>query len=143
MRRLGSSIALLAIFLTASLAPCKSSRKNDSTFEIDRPTVIAFFPSNEKANSKTDDKSESLSDFQLYTASVRQPLEQAGADLEVVYSRSFQTVLDGKMTTFRPARAEPGYYFATPGKRPRIEYGVMSDKDILRVAHEYFGSAMK
>jgi hypothetical protein len=142
MRRLGSSIALLAIFLTATLALCKSSKKSGA-FEIDRPTVIAFFPTVSKTDRKNSDADEALSDFQLYTASARGRPEQAGVDLEVVYSRSFQIVLDAKTTSFKPKKAEPGYYFAGPGKRPRIEYGVMSDADILRVAHEYFGSAMK
>jgi hypothetical protein len=30
-----------------------------------------------------------------------------------------------------------------PGKKPRIEYGVMNDQDIVRTAAEYFGRAMK
>lgn len=142
MRRLRSSIALLTIFLAVNLAPGKSSEKTPH-FEISQPTVIAFFPSNAKANSKTDDMSESLSDFQLYAESARQQFQKVGVDLEVVYARSFRVVADSKAVTFHPAKAEPGYYFAAPNKKPRIEYGVMTDAEILRVAQEYFGLVVK
>jgi hypothetical protein len=141
MRRLPLFTAWLMIFLVAAPAPCKTSRKA-APFEIDRPTVIAFFPSEEKIEGKDTDTNDSLSDFQLYAASARQRMS-GNVDLEVVYTRSFQVVLDGRVTTFSPPRAEPGYYFAAPGKKPRIEYGVMNDSDILRVAQEYFGTAMK
>jgi hypothetical protein len=30
-----------------------------------------------------------------------------------------------------------------PGKKPRVEYGVMADADLLQVANEYFGLAPK
>jgi hypothetical protein len=123
-------------------APCKSSQKA-APFEIDRPTVIAFFPSDSKADGKNDDANDSLSDFQLYAASARQPLQNAGVDLQVTYARAFQVAIDAKVTTFRPPKAEPGYYFAMPGKKPRIEYGVMNDSDVLRIAREYFDGAMK
>lgn len=142
MRRLSSSIALLTILLTATFAICKSSKRSGA-IEIGGPTVIAFFPTVSKTDRKHSDDDESLSDFQLYTASARQPLQQAGVDLQVEYSRSFEVVFDGKSTTFKPAKGAPGYYFAMPGKKPRIEYGVMNDKDIVRTATEYFGRAMK
>jgi hypothetical protein len=111
--------------------------------EINGPTVIAFFPEVSKTDRKDSDADESLSEFQLYAASARQRLEGEGVNLQEVFTRSFEIVLDGRSTTFRPSKATPGYYFATPGKKPRIEYGVMSDTDILRVAHEYFGAAVK
>jgi hypothetical protein len=40
---------------------------------------------------------------------------------------------------FRPVKGDVGYYFVAPGKKPRIEYGVMTDADLLQVANEYFG----
>ena len=142
MRRLICSAVWLAIVLTVTPAPCKSSQKV-AAFEIDRPTVIAFFPHDAKADGKNDDTNESLSYFQLYAASAQRRLQNAAVDLQVIYARSFQIVLDAKVTTFRPPKAEPGYYFAMPGHKPRIEYGVMTDTDIVRIAREYFGSAMK
>ncbi len=30
-----------------------------------------------------------------------------------------------------------------PGKKPRIEYGVMTDADLLQVANDYFGTSAK
>lgn len=140
MRRLTPAVALLAILLAATLAVCKSSKQSDA-FEIRGPTVIAFFPTS--SDLKKDDANSALFDFQLYTSSARRSLEQGGVAFEVVYSRSFHVVLDGRVTEFKPAKASPGCYFATHGKKPRIEYGVMNDSDVVRIAHEYFGAAMK
>jgi hypothetical protein len=142
MRKVTPAVALLAILMMAGIASGRSSRKS-SAMEIDGPTVIAFYPEVSKTDRKNSDADESLSEFQLYAASARQRLESEGVNMQEVFTRSFEVVLDGRATTFRPSKATPGYYFATPGRKPRIEYGVMSDTDILRVAKEYFGAAMK
>lgn len=140
MRRLNSAIALLTILLTGTVASGKSSKKPDG-IEISGPTVIAFYPTN--SDLKKNDENSALFDFQLYATSARRTLEQSGVDFEVVNTRSFNVVLDGRRTTFKPAKASPGCYFAMPGKKPRVEYGVMNDQDIVRTAHEYFGRALK
>lgn len=140
MRRVASAVALLTILLAATFALGKSAKKSDA-FEISGPTVIAFYPTS--TDLKKDDANSGLFDFQLYTTSARRTLQQSGVDFEVVNTRSFNVVLDGKATTFKPAKAAPGCYFAMPGKKPRIEYGVMNDQDIVRTANEYFGRAMK
>lgn len=36
-----------------------------------------------------------------------------------------------------------GYYFISPGKQPRVEYGVMTDDDLLHAAKEHFGTSTK
>lgn len=41
---------------------------------------------------------------------------------------------------FTPTKEKVGYYLISPGKKPRIEYGVMTDTDLLQVAKDYFGS---
>jgi hypothetical protein len=142
MRRLTSAVAWLTILLVVNPAPCRTSRK-PAPLDIDRPTVIAFYPSDAKVNGKDDDADSSLSDFQLYTASAQQHLQNTNVHVETVFTRSFQILLDSKVITFHSPKAEPGYYFAMPGKKPRIEYGVMNDSDIVRVAQEYFGTTMK
>jgi hypothetical protein len=43
------------------------------------------------------------------------------------------------VTAFRPLKGNVGYHFVVPGRKPRIEYGVMTDADLLQVANEYFG----
>ena len=140
MRRVNTAVALLTMLLAASFALGKSVRKSDA-FEISGPTVIAFYPTS--SDLKKDDSNSGLFDFQLYTTNARRTLQQSGVDFEVVNTRSFHVVLDGKPATFKPAKAAPGCYFAMPGKKPRIEYGVMNDTDIVRTAQEYFGRAMK
>jgi hypothetical protein len=46
-------------------------------------------------------------------------------------------------TTFKPTKVDVGYYLVAPGRKPRVEYGVMTDADLLQVADEYFGTAKK
>ncbi|HEX5236449.1 MAG TPA: hypothetical protein VFW25_14100 [Silvibacterium sp.] len=140
MRPILSAAALLSILLAVTPAPCKAS--HSTAYEIGGPTVIAFFPSAGK-NADNADTNEALSDFQLYTASAQQLLRAEKVEFQTVYTRSFEVVQDGRLVKFRPPKSAPGYYFAMPGRKPRVEYGVMSDKDIERIAQEYFGGAMK
>jgi hypothetical protein len=55
----------------------------------------------------------------------------------------FDCVLETKLTTFRPGKVGVGYYLVAPGKDPRVEYGVMTDADLLQLAKEYFGISAK
>jgi hypothetical protein len=108
------------------------------------PTVVAFFPPVTDAElSKDPDTNESLADFQLYATRVREKLNNVGIEFEEISAPSFAVRCGAKTTTFAPKRRQSGYYFIAPGKLPRVEYGVMTDVDILRVAAEYFQLATK
>lgn len=138
MRKFALFIAFPGILLFANVSFAQSATKKPS-FDIHRPTVVAFFSPVTKSDLNGSETNESLSDFQFYAGNVRLPLEKAGVDFHVVYAPSFQIRINTKTTTFRPTQAKVGYYIAAPGKRPRIEYGVMTDTDLLQVADKYFG----
>ena len=106
------------------------------------PTIVAFFePVSEKVMEKDAGTNEALSDFQLYARQVRGPLQRRGVEFRELYAPSFR-LQDGKrVAQFRPGKVKVGYYFVAPGKKPRIQYGVMTDADILQAANEYFGQA--
>jgi hypothetical protein len=80
---------------------------------------------------------------QVYAARVREPLRRAGIDFHEVYAGSFRVRIGNKVVTFRPGEVKVGYYFVAPGKKPRVQYGVDTDDDILRIAGEYFGIAVE
>jgi hypothetical protein len=82
---------------------------------------------------------EQSADFQIYAGAVQEPLKKAGIDFYVVYARSFRVRVGKSVTRFRPGKVDVGYYFIVPGKEPRIQYGVMTDADLLQAAAEYFG----
>jgi hypothetical protein len=106
---------------------------------VDRPTIVAFFPPMTDAEMDKDpDGNEALSDFQLYARQVRKRLEASGVQFQEIYAASFTLQVHGKRRTFRPKDIQVGYYFIAPDKSPRIQYGVMTDLDILAVAAEYF-----
>jgi len=110
---------------------------------VSRPTVIAFFPFVTQADmSKDPDINDSLGDFQDYAARVRGKLHDVGVDFDEIYASSFLVKSGAKMIAFHPKKTV-GYYFVQLGKSPRVEYGVMTDSDILGVATEYFRLATK
>jgi hypothetical protein len=122
VRRLRVIAGVLLTVLATSLALAAGEQR---TFDVRRPTIVAFFPPVKQAELKTDpDTNEALADFQVYATRVREPLRKAGVDFHEVYTPSFRVRAAGKVTTFRPTEAKVGYYFVAPGKKPRVEYGV-------------------
>jgi hypothetical protein len=105
---------------------------------IHHPTIVAFFPVTQ-ANLKNDpDTNEALADFIVYAGKMRKPLRDAGVDFQEIYAPSFRVQQGTRITTFRPGKVKVGYYLIAPGKRPRVEYGVVTDTDLLQIAKEYF-----
>ena len=107
------------------------------------PTVVAFFPVSKTGLQKDADTNEALADFQFYAKQVREPLKKTGIEFQEVYAQSFRVRIGQEATAFRPANGNVGYYLIVPGKKPRIEYGVMTNTDLLQIANEYFGTSAK
>jgi hypothetical protein len=85
--------------------------QNTPTFDIRRPTIVAFFPPVTQSElSKDIDTATAMDDFQFYAAKVRQPLEEIGVDFKDVYAHSFRVCLGKSVTTFRPTKVNDGYY---------------------------------
>jgi hypothetical protein len=135
-----SAIACVALYvLTGPAAP--GAAEKQLVIVVRGPTVVAFFePVPQSKLDKDPDTNESLADFQLYARSVREPLRKEGIEFHELYAHSFRLRIGSKLTTFRPVKVDVGYYLVAPGKKPRIEYGVMTDSDLLQVANEYFGT---
>lgn len=109
---------------------------------VNRATVVAFFPPVSDEEMKKDPgANESLADFQFYAAKLRPQLADKGIGFEEVYASSFDIQSGAKTIKVRPKEIEVGYYFVAPGKEPRVQYGVMTDIDVLEVAGEYFHQA--
>ncbi len=107
------------------------------------PTIVAFFPVTKTELQKDADTNEALADFQFYAKQVREPLKKTGVEFQEVYARSFRVRIGQEATVFRPAKGNVGYYLIVPGKKPRVEYVVMTNTDLLQVANEYFGTSAK
>jgi hypothetical protein len=129
------------MIFTVLFTPFQSpaAARNLRVVVVNRPTIIAFFPPvTDEELSKSPDTNEALADFQYYAKRARKELQEAGIDFVEVYTTSFAVKSDRKTTVFRGEKTNVGYYFVAPGKASRIEYGVMTDSDILRIATEYF-----
>ena len=143
MKRPVFAAGCMLLFMTVANVPIWSEQK-EPTLEVHQPTIVAFFPPVTDAElSKDDGTNETLADFQYYAGKVREPFKQAGIAFHEVYARSFHIRNGRANTTFRPVKTDVGYYLVSPGKKPRIEYGVMTDADLFQVANEYFGTKVK
>lgn len=107
----------------------------------DRPTVVAFFPNASKIGHDNANGNEALSDFKYSAMHVKKPLGRLGIQFAEEYGRSFRIRSESKSVLFTRKNGTPSYYFFAPGKRPRIEYGVKTDSDLLAVARQYFDLA--
>src|ERR1700722_3006808 len=144
MKRLIALFGFAAVcFLAVRTLPV-SAAENPPLVVAEGRTIVAFCPPTNDAELQKDaDTNEALADFQLYATHVREPLKNAGIEFRELYAHSFRVRVGKTVSTFRPAQADIGYYFVVPGKRPRIEYGVMTDADLLHVANDYFGTQAK
>jgi hypothetical protein len=133
------ALSLLAVSLSLATAGGEQP-----SFVVHGPTIVAFFPLVKPTELANDaDTNEALADFQEYANRVREPLRNAGIDFHEIYALTFRIHMGAKSTTFRPGNVTTGYYFVAPGKKPRVQYGVATDVDLLQIAHDYFGLAAK
>lgn len=131
---------LCLLFFFSSPLFCLCQAGGDNTFLIQKPTIIAFFPKVAAADLDRDaDTNEVLSDFQNYLGPSRLRLSKAGIELLEFYGRSFRAGPSKHMRRFHSGKIQIGYYFIAPDKEPHVEYGVMTDDDIVASARKYFG----
>jgi len=143
MKRLMSAIACVALCaFTGPAAPAAAEKQ--PVIVVRGPVLVAFFePVPQAKLAKEPDTNEALVDFHLNAKNVREPFRKAGIEFHELYAHSFRLRDGNKLTTFRPGKVGVGYYFVEPGKNPRVEYGVMTDADLLQLANEYFGISAK
>jgi len=122
------------------LAPLAYAVEKIPVITVSGPTLITFFaPVTQEEVDKSDETSEVLSDFQWHLREVKQKLQKAGISVHEIYAGKFEVVTGNKKKVFKPGKIDVGYYFVRPGKTPKVEYGVMSNIDIVDTAGEYFG----
>jgi hypothetical protein len=137
MKRRISVVAAILVWALTGPSPIAATKQ--PVFDGRQPTILAFFPPVTKAELNDGETNETLADFQYCAMRVRQPLQQEGIQFHEVYAHSFQLRVGKTVITFHPAKGDIGYYLVSPGKKPRVEYGVLTDIDLLQIAHKYFG----
>lgn len=113
-------------------------RSTNSTINANGPLVIAFYSPTPTGQTSGADDNEALSDFQFYAGPSKRSLAENGIKFQQINTHSFRIHVGARTTTVHPKRGV-GYYLIAPGKKPQIEYGVMTDTDLLHVAKRYFG----
>jgi hypothetical protein len=110
---------------------------------VEGATIVAFFPNAAKIGSEDADGNEALSDFEFYAERLKKPLSKLGIQFSVQYGRSFRIHMGSNTTVFTPKADSPGYYLIALGRKPHIEYGVLTDSDLLPIAKQYFGTSRR
>jgi len=141
MKRFNSIVVTIVLLSVLSMPLLAAERER--TFVIRRPTVIAFFPPVSEQELSDTGHNDSLAHFQYSANEARKPLHDAGITFIENYAESFRIRLAKAVNTFRPEKIKVGYYLIAPGKEPRIEYGVLTEDNLLKIAREYFGVAIK
>ena len=95
----------------------------------------------QKELDRSADTNEALSDFQLYARQARPALAARGVVFKELYTRCFRVNDGERIEVFRPGSVRNiGYYFAVPGKKPHVQYGVMTSDDLIHAAERYFAA---
>ncbi len=110
----------------------------DPVYTIHGPTILAFFAPVKHPETDGDADRELLK-FRALARQSHEPLEKAGIDFQEVYAPVFEVRVGSEKTTFDSGHMKVGYYFITPGKKARVEYGVAPVPALLEIAKEYFG----
>lgn len=63
---------------------------------------------------------------------MRQPLEKRGIEFQEVYAHRVLMRGGTTVSTSTPRKIRVGYYFVAAGKKPHVQYGVMTDADLTR-----------
>jgi len=142
MRKLNLLAAILILLSPVANPPLQASIETP-VFDVVQPTILAFFKPSAHINEAGSGANDALSDFQVYLKQAKDPLQRSGIGIQEVYARSFKVRVGTTITTYQTKKIGIGYYMLSPGKKPRIEYGLMSDADLIRVADEYFGVRAK
>jgi len=144
MKSLTIKIACLAACVLIGRPMPSGAAQKDPIVEARGPTIVAFFELvTQEDLDKNPDTYEALADFQVYAKQLRDRLTGTGIEFHELYVHSFRLRVGKRLLAVNVSKAGVGYCFVTPGKKPRMEYGVMTDSDALIVAKEYFGSSAK
>jgi hypothetical protein len=142
MKRIAWIFLLAAVW--AGMGNAQEGARPEPVFVIHGPTIVAFFaPAIGPELKNESDLNEALSDFQLYYGQASAPLRKAGIDFPDTNTLSFRVRIGKRLRRYRMSKIGVGYFFIAPGKEPHIEYGVMTDANLLDAARKYFGIAIR
>jgi hypothetical protein len=141
MKRCSSAVILFVVW--GWLGCWQGAAQSPPVFEINQPTIIAFFPITEAEVDKDGDAGEALDDLNYYVFLAEKRLHRAGVAIHIANAQSFQIRAGKKLVTYQPNKNEIGYYLISPGKEPHIENDVMTDEDILDAARKYFSITIR
>jgi hypothetical protein len=128
--------------LTAAHAQTMAFQKHP-IIVVTGPTVIAFFGQPSETGLMTGARYKASSNFHLHAAHARKAFTNLGIAFHELYTDSFGLRTGNLLLIFHPGKAGGGYYLIAPGLKPCIEYGILSDADLLQLAKRYFGQPGK
>jgi hypothetical protein len=97
------------------------------------PTVIAFYALTKEQVARGGDASEAFADFERQLKGVDRALDSLGVRLDYQYSDTIQYQVNGVAHAWHPPSdsLRVGYLFLGPGRILDVQYGVMTNSDLL------------
>ena len=109
-----------------------------SVIEIRVPMLLAHFPITQAEVDASEDGGEALGDFQYHLGGARDSLARLGLALEIRYTPALPYRVAGRLPRFvPPADSGVAYLFVAPDRATRTYYGVLTDEDLLDLAHRF------
>src|SRR5271157_2091 len=120
----------------------KRIHENTGVISIAGPTIIAYFVTTQKEIDQDSggNISEALGDFQTFVNNIDQYSMTKGIRIYQTYKDTIRYKIGRKLEVFHPKvdSEKVGYIFINQQKKLKIQYGVMTDEDILGFAEEIF-----
>jgi len=134
----------LFVAVCAGIGNTQNTTKPALVFVIHGPTIVAFYPHfSQKEIDNGEGDAAAMDDFGFYASQVAGRLKKAGIEFLPKETRSFKVRVGARVRHFPGGKIDIGYYFIAPGKEPHVEYGVMTDIDLLDAARKYFSIAIR
>jgi hypothetical protein len=110
------------------------------TYRIASPTVVAFF---NYASVQPNDPNlpDVIEDFRLTVQRLRERLDDSVIAVHECYQSWFEVNVPGKaLQHFTVGPEGAGYYLVSPAVPAKVEYGVMTDEDVINLMRQHFGT---
>jgi hypothetical protein len=130
--------APVAIQQPDSLAPVDST-----TVVVQGPVLVAFYPAlSQAAVDSSEDLATVFDDFSYHLSTAMDSLRALGITVTERPVGRIRLSEGGREREFLPAKdsAAVGYLFVSPGEPDRVQYGVMTNSDLVDAARHYLES---
>jgi hypothetical protein len=116
---------------------------DSTTVLVQGPVLVAFYPAaSQEAVDSSEDLATVIDDFSYHLSTAMDSLRALGITVTERPVGQIRLSEGGRAREFLPAKdsADVGYLFVIPGQPDRVQYGVMTNSDLVDAARHYLGA---